>query len=104
MAGIVASSFVLFSGDGETNPCTTCTYMSCMTFPPWKEKDEKWWYCDDCSSASAEGTLDTATGDFVELKISCPSGDTAIVGVDDSWPQDEVGLEEMLPTLCREHC
>ncbi|EED89582.1 predicted protein, partial [Thalassiosira pseudonana CCMP1335] len=35
MAGIIVSSIVLFSGDGETNPCTSCTYMSCIAFPPW---------------------------------------------------------------------
>ena len=104
MAGIIASSVVLFSGDGDTNPCTSCTYMSCISFPPWTGKNEKWWYCDDCSRASAEGTLDTATGKFIELNISCPNGSTETVDVDPSWPQDEIGLEGILPNLCREHC
>ncbi|KAL7539238.1 LOW QUALITY PROTEIN: hypothetical protein ACHAXR_009109 [Thalassiosira sp. AJA248-18] len=104
MAGIIASSIVLFSGDGETNPCTSCTHMSCVAFPPWNDKNEKWWYCDDCSQASAEGTLDTATGKFIELNIKCPSGSTETIDVDESWPQSETGLEGMLPMLCREHC
>ena len=105
MSGIIASSVFLFSGDGETNPCTTCTYMSCMTFPPWNEKTEKWWYCDSCELATAEGTLDTASGKFTKLSINCPSSNfTVDVDVDTSWPQQEKGLEELLPSLCRAHC
>jgi hypothetical protein len=104
MAGIIVSSAVLFSGDGLTNPCVSCTYMSCVSFPPWEGKNEKWWYCDECSRASAEGTVDTSTGKFIQLSISCPNGSTETVGVDDLWPQDELGLQEILPMLCREHC
>lgn len=104
MAGIIVSSIVLFSGDGETNPCTSCTYMSCIAFPPWTDKNDKWWYCDDCSRTTAEGTIDTSTGKFLELALTCPAGDVETVAVDESWPQDELGLEGILPMLCREHC
>lgn len=41
MAGIIASSTVLFSGDGETTPCDSCKHLSCMTFPPWNENNDK---------------------------------------------------------------
>ena len=104
MAGIIASSIILFSGDGETNPCTTCTALSCVAFPPWAETNDKWWYCDDCSRATAEGTVDTSTGKFVELAVSCPNGSIETLEVDESWPQSEIGLEGILPMLCREHC
>ncbi|KAL7548352.1 hypothetical protein ACHAWF_011640 [Thalassiosira exigua] len=104
MAGIIASSIVLFSGDGKTNSCTTCTYMSCVSFPPWAGKHEKWWYCDQCSRASAEGTFNTVTGEFISLNVRCPGGTTETVDVDESWPQDEIGLEGMLPVLCRDFC
>ena len=57
MTGIIASSIVLFAGDGKTNPCSTCTYMSCIAFPPWTDKNDKWWYCDDCIQATAEVCL-----------------------------------------------
>ena len=105
MAGIIASSVVLFSGDGVKNPCPSCTKLSCIAFPPWKEKTEKWWYCDNCNQASAEGTIDTATGKFIALNMMCPtSGSIETIDVDESWPQTEFGLEGMLPDLCREHC
>lgn len=104
MAGIIASSLVLFSGDGSTNPCPDCIHMSCVAFPPWKGDGEKWWYCDQCGGASAEGTLDTETGKFIDLTIKCPDGSTETVDMNESWPQDETGLEGILPMLCREHC
>lgn len=102
LAGIVVSSIVLMSGDGETNPCTSCTYMSCIAFPPWTSQDNKWWYCDDCARATATGTMEN--GVFSSLNITCPNGMNEVLKVEESWPQDEFGLEGMLPMLCREHC
>jgi membrane associated rhomboid family serine protease len=105
LAGIIVSSVILFSGDGETNPCPTCEKMSCVTFPPWADKEDKWWYCDDCGSATANGTVDTTTGKFVGLNLNCPDGSAQIVGMDDSLANaDEAGLENMLPILCRKYC
>eukprot|EP00985_Skeletonema_marinoi_P010439 scaffold4904_cov77-Skeletonema_marinoi.AAC.5 len=102
LAGIVVSSIVLMSGDGETNPCTSCTYMSCIAFPPWTSQDNKWWYCDDCARATATGTMEN--GVFASLNVTCPNGMHEVLKVEESWPQDELGLEGMLPMLCREHC
>ncbi len=102
LAGIIVSSIVLMSGDGETNPCTSCTYMSCIAFPPWTSQDNKWWYCDDCARATATGTMEN--GVFSSLNITCPNGMNEVLEVEESWPQDEFGLEGMLPMLCREHC
>ncbi|KAL3794372.1 hypothetical protein HJC23_012909 [Cyclotella cryptica] len=104
IAGIITSSIFLFSGDGVTNPCPSCTYMSCIAFPPWTGKNDKWWYCDECSQATAEGTLNTATGKFIEMDLTCPDETIVNVKLDETWPQDEVGLEAMLPMLCRERC
>ena len=105
LTGIILSSFILFSGDGETNPCTTCAKMSCVTFPPWADNEDKWWYCDDCGLATANGTVDTATGKFVGLNLNCPDGTAQIVGMDDSLANaDEDVLEDRLPMLCREYC
>ena len=101
-AGIVVSTIVLLSGDGETNPCTSCTYMSCIAFPPWNSPNNKWWYCDDCARATATGTMED--GVFSSLNITCPNGMHELLQVEDSWPQDEIGLEGLLPMLCREHC
>ena len=78
--------------------------MSCIPFPPWKGPSDKWWYCDDCSQTTAEGTLNTVTGEFIEMDLTCPDESVVNVKVDESWPQDELGLEAMLPMLCRERC
>ena len=102
LAGIIVSSIFLMSGDGETNPCTSCTYMSCIAFPPWTSQDNKWWYCDDCARATATGTMEN--GIFTSLNVTCPNGMHEVLKVDESWPQEELGLEGMLPMLCREHC
>eukprot|EP00986_Skeletonema_menzelii_P011011 scaffold5539_cov81-Skeletonema_menzelii.AAC.3 len=102
LAGIVISSIVLMSGDGETNPCTSCSYMSCIAFPPWNGQNNKWWYCDDCARATATGTMEN--GIFSSLNVTCPNGMHEVLKVEESWPQDELGLEGLLPMLCREHC
>jgi hypothetical protein len=102
LAGISVSSFFLMSGDGETNPCSSCSYISCVSFPPWSSEENKWWYCDDCARATATGTLEN--GIFASLNVTCPNGMHEVLQVDESWPQDELGLEGMLPMLCREHC
>jgi hypothetical protein len=41
-------------GDGVTNPCESCSALSCISFPPWNPQDNRWWYCDDCSQVTAE--------------------------------------------------
>ena len=102
LAGVVISSIVLMSGDGETNPCTSCSYMSCIAMPPWNGKNNKWWYCDDCARATATGTMEN--GIFSSLNVTCPNGVHEVLKVEESWPQDELGLEGLLPMLCREHC
>ena len=102
LAGVVVSSIVLMSGDGETNPCTSCSYMSCIAMPPWNGKNNKWWYCDDCARATATGTMEN--GIFSSLNVTCPNGVHEVLEVEESWPQDELGLEGLLPMLCREHC
>lgn len=106
VACLIASSVVLFSGDGVTNPCPSCTKISCVTMPPWADSESKWWYCDNCDVATANGTLDSATEKFVELNITCPDKSFQVLNTpNDSWSNaNQAELEEMLPTLCRQHC
>ena len=47
VAGIMIGMALLFEGDGVTTPCESCKVLSCVSFPPWKNNDSKWWYCDD---------------------------------------------------------
>ena len=76
--------------------------VSCVTFPPMVEK--KWWYCDQCDRASAEGILDAKSGLFVEIKMTCPNESVETIAMQDDWPQSESGLLQMLPSLCRDYC
>ena len=54
IAGIMAATIILLEGDGVTNPCESCSALSCISFPPWNPQDNRWWYCDDCSQVTAE--------------------------------------------------
>jgi hypothetical protein len=79
--------------------------MVCVTIPLWADNEDKWWHCDDCGSATANRMVDTATGKIVGLNLNCSDGTAQSVGMDDSLANaDEVGLEAMLPMLCREYC
>ncbi len=69
-----------------------------------QKKHEEEWYCNYCSRATAEQTSDTETGKFIELNNSFPNGYTKTVGMDESWPQNEIVLERILRMLCREYC
>ena len=66
--------------------------------------EEKWWYCDQCVRAYAEGILDTKSGLFVEIKMTCPNETVETVAMQEDWPQSELGLKELLPSLCRDYC
>mmetsp|Transcript_27808 Transcript_27808/g.55687 ORF Transcript_27808/g.55687 Transcript_27808/m.55687 type:complete len:368 (-) Transcript_27808:97-1200(-) len=42
---IMASTTVLLEGDGINSPCPRCSIVSCIPFPPWRDENNKWWYC-----------------------------------------------------------
>jgi hypothetical protein len=96
----VAITFIiLMQGDGRTNPCPTCTWLSCVPFPPWEGPNSKWWYCDDCVRVSA----DIVSQPFLHLDLSCPSGAIAQVNITRE-EMDRNSLEHKLPTFCRNYC
>jgi hypothetical protein len=97
---LVTTTAVLLRGDGETNPCPGCTWLSCVPFPPWASYENKWWYCDDCGRVTADIINDPS----VHLELNCPSGSTAIVDLSDTEYIDRDELVKKLPAYCREHC
>ena len=96
---LIITTVILLQGDGETAPCPSCMWLSCVPFPPWKSQGEKWWYCDDCGRVSAE----IVESPSLHLQLDCPGGTSVAVGLE----ADQVGrkkLEDDLPAYCREYC
>jgi len=95
---IIVSAIILLRGDGETTPCPSCTWLSCVPFPP--TSNTKWWYCDDCGRVTAE-IIQNPT---LHLQLDCPGGTNVAVGLDTDESLDRKELEEELPSYCREFC
>ena len=102
--GLCVSLIVLLGGDGVTTPCKSCNALSCMPFPPWVPYEDKWWYCDDCGSVTADARIDPFTEKFDQLSMNCPNGVDVVVDLDTSEENDKDWLENNLPNFCREYC
>lgn len=101
LAAIIATTVILLKGDATETPCPSCTWLSCVPFPPWEDNDAKWWYCDECGRVTA----DIVAHPTLHLELSCPSGVTAIVELDpDESKFDRDEVKKNLPTYCREYC
>ncbi|GMH87879.1 hypothetical protein TL16_g10991, partial [Triparma laevis f. inornata] len=104
VAGILLAATVwLFQVDGYSSPCIHCRYVSCISMPFWRDLNDRWWWCDDCTQAHGMATFDEAQGGYYKIDLTCPSD--KIVAV---FPQNPKGtieeLNKILPTYCREHC
>jgi len=104
IAGIMAATIILLEGDGVTNPCESCSALSCISFPPWNPQDNRWWYCDDCSQVTAEARINPATGVFHALDMTCPDGTIETIDLSDLGSKDKAWLERNLPNFCRQNC
>lgn len=101
VACIVTTFIVLLQSDATTKPCPSCTWLSCVPFPPWESNDNKWWYCDDCGRVTAE------FGDTLplHLEMQCPKGGTATIELEgDADDVDRNQVQKDLPDYCREYC
>jgi len=102
---IFSTMLVLMNSDGIRSPCSSCRYLSCVPFPPWREQYDKWWYCDNCGTVTADATRDKDTGFFNEVQMICPDGnsmeyiDVSVEAIDAT---DK--LAKNLPSYCRLHC
>lgn len=97
---LAVALIILLEGDGETNPCPSCTWLSCVPFPPWAGETDKWWYCDNCGTVTA----DIVTTPNLYLSMSCPDGTTLPIPLDSESTPSRSNLENQLPTYCREYC
>ena len=97
---IIIAAIILLNGDGETTPCPDCTWLSCVPFPPWEEKSNKWWYCDDCATVTAE----IVQRPYRHLELDCPGGSLATVNLTLAELADRKQLQKELPSYCREYC
>lgn len=100
---IVAASVILFHGDGVTSPCKSCGVISCVSFPPWNDYDDRWYYCDDCGSVVAYGRKNPQSGEYVAIEMDCPRGNTIVFSLD-GYDNDKESLRENLPFFCRDKC
>jgi hypothetical protein len=101
IASIAITLVILLRGDATTTPCPGCTWLSCVPFPPWESENNKWWYCDDCNSVTA----DIISQPALHLELHCPSGVMAEVQLDpDESDFDRERVRKHLPSYCREFC
>ena len=97
---VVITAVILLEGDGQSNPCPSCTWLSCVPFPPWESQSDKWWYCDDCGRVTAE----IIQSPSLHLQLDCPDGTNVSVGLNADDGVDREKLERELPSYCREFC
>ncbi len=100
---IVASIF-LFKGDGTTSPCESCGILSCVSFPPWNNYDNRWWYCDDCGEVRGLGKIDDKTGEYYAIELLCPDGNSITFSLGEDVDKSHESLEAQLPMFCRKMC
>jgi len=98
------SAVALLRGDGSTSPCEICSEMSCVAFPPWAGKYQKWWYCDRCGESYGDATYNAETGEYKELSLTCPIDYSVVdIELDDATDEDH-WIENRIPTFCRMYC
>ena len=104
IACMVTASVFLFKGDGITSPCQSCAVLSCVSFPPWADYDNRWWYCDSCEQVKGLGLIDEMTGEFYAIELECPSGIKVTFDLVGDIDKSRDSLEKKLPMFCREEC
>ena len=100
---IMVTTVVLVQSDGVTSSCHGCRYISCVPFPP--NTNEKWWYCDDCDSVTADlFRSPNGSGLYEEIQFSCPNGDSENVFIEEANITEKDVLRQALPGYCRLYC
>ena len=100
VSGIIVGSVVLFEGNGQTTPCPSCIWITCVPFPPWNGPRDQWWYCDDCGQVVAT-IVDIPS---LHLELVCPGGNVVPIALNITDGVDRNKLQNKLPTYCREYC
>mmetsp|Transcript_3503 Transcript_3503/g.5338 ORF Transcript_3503/g.5338 Transcript_3503/m.5338 type:complete len:601 (+) Transcript_3503:205-2007(+) len=98
--GILIATIVLLEGDGATTPCPNCNLLSCVSFPPWNDYNNRWWYCDDCGGVTAQIMIQPT----LHLDMKCPDGMNVQIDLGADTKIDKGDLEGRLPEYCRDFC
>lgn len=100
---IMVTTVVLVQMDGTTSPCPGCRYISCVPFPP--NAVDKWWYCDDCDTVTADlFRAGDGSGMYEQINVHCPNGAVEEIVISEDGIDDKDVLQKALPGYCRAHC
>jgi hypothetical protein len=95
-------SFAVVVSFGENVHCSRCRYISCVAFPFWTAKDNKWWYCDDCDMIKAY-SFDFDTDTLVTM--TCPNSNaTTSFYLGYRETDDKKISKSIVPKECRARC
>jgi membrane associated rhomboid family serine protease len=124
---ILTTTVLLIQSDGETSPCSSCRYISCVPFPPWSESKfgilsfillvkksslsvrlshvDKFWYCDDCDQVTADARKnDPMSLFFDEMDLTCPDGTLETVDISSQRLEESSEIRSNLANYCRQYC
>ena len=103
VVAIMVTTGLLVQSDGLTSPCPGCRYISCVPFP--FSADDKWWYCDDCDSVTADLYIaSNGSGLYEEIDLQCPDGSIESIVISDDGLTKTEDVRRQLPSYCREYC
>jgi hypothetical protein len=104
---ILVSGIILGTlGEADQIQCTGCRYVSCVPFPFWADKDNKWWYCDDCHKIQ-DVSVTSESGYYVSMNLTCPNGASEFIELVPTLEKTSENKEELakqLPAFCRNFC
>lgn len=95
---IFVTMALLLESDGVTSSCPACRYVSCVPFPFWKT--DKWWYCDDCGTVTADARRGSSNF-FDQLSLTCPDGYLIDIDLSGQQISDTTMIAKDLPDYCR---
>jgi len=98
---LILASFGFLLNGGESFKCGPCRYISCVPFPFWTARDNKWWYCDDCNLAVASVSRNYSSSTSA-VDMTCPNNSTVLFTL--TYTPDDNSLRNQLPSLCRKNC
>jgi len=101
---IMISLIVLAESKGTTISCDSCQYFSCVPFPPWKPKSERWWNCDDCGLSTATVVKSLLGTEKTFLLLTCPDKQVEIVDISEEDILDVETVSMRLPSYCLNYC
>uniref|UniRef100_A0A7S1BAT6 rhomboid protease n=1 Tax=Corethron hystrix TaxID=216773 RepID=A0A7S1BAT6_9STRA len=101
VVGILASFYFLMTADLATL-CPSCRAGSCVSFPPWKGMEERWWHCDDCADVDGFAYFNATIQEYDKVDVNCPGGNKVQVIFQD--PASKGDIAARMSSYCRMEC